>query len=134
MWLFYLAKFKWAFLVGGVLVGLYTATGYFEQKGYDRAITEIQGRSNEAIKKATDKALIEAQKKMQKALDDQQTIYNSEVKRVANEQKVKTIVKEIYRNVDKIIIKDKCLTIDDTIIRLLNGSVDTNNAASSKDP
>jgi len=133
MWLFYLTKFKWVIAAVSLFAGVFTITNYFEQKGYNRAIVELQGKANEAVKEATDKAITKAQKDMQKALDAQQETFDNELERVANEKKVEIVVKEIYRNVDKIIIKDECNTVNDDVIRVLNDSINNSNAASNKD-
>jgi flavin-binding protein dodecin len=126
-------SYKWLIAGVGLAASIFTITNYFEQKGYNRAVVELQGKANEAIKKATDKAITKAQKNLQKALDNQQDIFDSELDRVKSEKKVEVQIEKVYQDAEKIYIKTECNTISDDVIKLLNNSVNNSNAASAKD-
>lgn len=117
-------------VVAVAVAGFFTVTNHYENKGYNRAITEIQGKSNEAIVKATEKAVDEAAIEMQKAIDKQQTIHDMELSRVSEVKKVGTEIKEVIRYVDKIEIRNECNTVSDGVIGLLNKSINKVNKTS----
>lgn len=128
MWLSYLIKFKWVFGVIGAVASLYSITGYFETKGYNRAVVEIQGRVNVEIQKATEKALNKATKEMQVALNKQQVVHDAELKRIKNERIVEIEHKKVIEYVDRIEVKNECSTVNDSIVRVLNDSIRNSNA------
>lgn len=132
MWLYYLVKFKW--LIGGVSLAasLLAIASYYENKGYNRAVVELKSKTTEAIQKATNKAIAEAQRDMRKALKQQQRIFDAELERVKNERIVETEIKEIYRDVDRVVIKNECTSFSDDIMQLLNNSINTSNRSSGK--
>ena len=135
MWLSYLIKYKRIFIIiGAVLSGVaawYTITNHYENKGYQRAMVELQSEANEKIAEATQEAIDEAQKKMQEALDKQAALHSAELVRAKEERVVETKIKEVIEYVDKVEIRNECRTVGDDIIRLLNNSISAANRASS---
>jgi len=131
MWIYYLTKFRWVIGAIGLAASLFSIASYFEQRGYNKAIVELQLKTNKAVQEATKKAINKANEEMEKALNAQQDVFDRELERVKNERVVETKVKEIYRDVDKIIIKNECTTFDSSIMQLLNNSVNNSNSASN---
>jgi len=109
------------------LASLYAITGYFETKGYNRAMVEFQSEANEKIALATSKAIEKAQQEAEKALSRQRSIFETELKRVENDRIVETEIKEVIKYVDKIEIKNECSVISNDILGLLNETINTVN-------
>ena len=127
MFLSYLTNFKWIITAIGAIASVCSIVWYIDDNGYQRAMIELQGAANEKIKEATNKAVIEAAKDMQKALDRQQLLHDEELSRTAMEQKVKTEIKKVIEYVDRVEIKNECAVTGDDVIRLLNNSIDRSN-------
>tara|TARA_R110000744_G_scaffold147612_7_gene260594 strand:+ start:6362 stop:6757 length:396 start_codon:yes stop_codon:yes gene_type:complete len=131
MFISYLIKFKWVFAVLSAVSSLYAIGSYYESKGYNRAKIEFQAKATEEIHKATKEALLKVREMTQKALDDQQVIYDSELKRVEQEQVVRIKTKKVTEYVDRIKIRNECAVISDDVISVLNESVNNSNVASN---
>lgn len=127
MWLSFLSSYSKIITVVATLLGavaaFYAVTNHYETKGYQRAVAELREASNKAIKTATDKAIKEANEQIEKALDRQQKLHDSELQRVKEEREVQTEIREVIKYVDKVEIRNECSTVSDDIIRLLNNSV-----------
>ena len=122
MFIYYLTKYKWVITLIGLIASLTVVRSHYIGVGYDKAVSEFRGASNEAITKATQKAIIETTKKMQEINRKQQRIFDTEIDRTKNERIVETKYIEVMKYVDKIQIKNECNTIDSSIISLLNNS------------
>ena len=120
-------------LIGSITVfaSLYGVLDHFEQKGYNRAIIEIQGEVNEKIQEANKAAIDKAAKTIQEALNNQQLIHDAELKRVSSERKVKFVTEKVIEDVDQIKIKNDCSTISDDIMGLLNKSINISNTTNN---
>ena len=116
------------YIIGGFL---YAIVDHFEQKGYNRAKVEMQGVMNEKIKEATQKAISEAKKEMQLALNRQQSIHDNELARAADEREVKAKTEKVIEYVDKIVIKNQCISVNPSITELYNESIRFSNSASN---
>lgn len=112
------------------MAAVYAITDHFEQKGYNRAVVELQTKANKEITKATNKAVKKAAKEMQKALDLQQAVFDAELIRAEQTQEVEIKTKKVIEYVDRIKIKNECVTTGDDVIRLLNDSINTSNVTS----
>lgn len=113
-------------LLGGI-AAWYSITNHYENKGYNRAVEELQREAAAKIAEATGKAVKEAQVEFQKALTNQQEVFDVELQRAKNERIVQTEIQEVIKNVDKIKIKNECSNLDDSAIRVLNDSINTAN-------
>lgn len=134
MLLFYLAKYKWIIICLGVMLAGYSLTSHYEQKGYDRAINDIQKKANLKISKATKDAFKRAEEKISKTITNQKIQFEAERLRYQREQIADIKTKEVIKYVDKIHIKDGCNTVGDDIISLLNKSISTVNSTRGEPP
>lgn len=127
----FLLKYKKVFgIISGVLgaaASVYAITSHFEQKGYHRAMVELQGAANEKIATATATAIAKAQKETERALRRQQSVFDTELARVKNHKIVETEIKEVIKYVDRVEIKNECSILSDDIVGLLNNSINTVN-------
>jgi hypothetical protein len=135
MFIYYLVKFKW--LIAGVsavitvTAGIFVITNNFENKGYNKAVAEFQSAASTQIKKATDEAIIKANKEMQSALNKQHAIFASELKRAKEEKEVKIEYQKVVEYVDKIKIDSTCISLDSSVVGLLNSSISNSNISSN---
>ena len=111
----------------GALASIYAITSHFENKGYNRAIVELQSKANEKIAIATANAIEAAQKETKKALATQQNIFDNELDRVKNDKQVAIEIEEVVKYVDRIEIKNECAVLSDDIVGMLNRSIDSVN-------
>lgn len=122
-------------MIGGAVIGitalLLLVRSHFINEGYNRAISDIQSKTNEQLKLATERAISNAEKEIKKRLDTQKFIFDSELQRVINEKTVETKIKKVIEYVDKIEIKTECTNLTDDVIGLLNQAVNTANSASN---
>ena len=128
MFIYYLIKLKWIFAGLGAAASLLAITAYFENRGYNKAMVEMQSVTNELVQKETNKAVLKAGKEMQIALNKQQAIFDSELKRSVKETEVKIKYEEVIEYVDRVRIKDVCHTVDISVVQLLNTSVLNSNS------
>lgn len=130
MFIFYLTKFKWVFILLGGVAAWFTISSYYETKGYNRAVTEIQRESADKIAAATTEAIHAAEIEIALALARQRLLFDGELKRAENERVVSIEIKEVISEVEKIVYKDgDCRNIGDDSFRLLNESINHANKA-----
>jgi hypothetical protein len=115
-------------LVAGV-GAWYGITSHYEEKGYLRALDELQIAQVELLNQATAEAVAKAEIELAKALKDQQAIHDTEILRTMAERKVEKETTEILKNVDKVIVKKECHMVSPSAILLLNDSIDNINKA-----
>ncbi len=122
---------KYIIIGVGILSSSYAVIDHFENKGYNRAMVELQSITNAEMQKATEKALVTAAKEIQIALDKQQLLHDDELERAEKERKVEVQIKKVIEYVDRVKIKTECITVSDDIIRLLNETVNKSNITSN---
>jgi hypothetical protein len=125
---------NWKYLAALVLISAswYGITSHYEQKGYQRAVDELQVAQNRVIKEATDKAVAQAELKVKKALKFQQEIHARELERSRKERETKARIEKVTEYVDKIVIRNECSDVGTDIKRVLNESIRAANEASSE--
>lgn len=106
-----------------IVVGLGSIKNHYIKVGYTKAVVEIQSKTNEAVVKATNAAIIDAQEKATVALRQQQQLFDSELTRVRSERIVEERVQEIIKYVDKVEIKNECLDVGPDVLGLLNATI-----------
>lgn len=114
------------------LIGvIHSILNHYEEKGYNRAVIEIQTEANIEIQKATALAVEKAEAEFRKAAEQQKINFDAELERAKNERQVETEIREVIKYVDKIKINDECKFIGSDAIKLLNEAIDSANKSSN---
>ena len=104
----------------GALSSVFAIVKYYEGKGYNRAVTEIQAEANQKIAEATANAIEEHQEKVKQALEAQRIRYEAKIKQAEAERKTEEKIVKVIEYVDKIKIDPVCAIVSDDVFRLLN--------------
>lgn len=134
MWLLYLSKFKWVFILLGGLAAFYAIINHYENKGYNRAVVEIQTQANKEIVKATKNAIKNAETKIKAALKTQQALHDSELKRAKDERVITEVINNVETEIEKIVyVEGDCTDFGSDYIRLRNKAISAANLATRID-
>lgn len=115
--------------IAGLIVTLNTIKNNIYQDGYNKAVADIQEQQN----KLFDEKIAVAEKGFRDSLEAQETLHQMNIERLKSEQTVKIETQEVVKYVDKIVVKNECVSLAaDTVWMLGQAAGVVSGAATSK--